>query len=152
MEFEGSRDIQTSRIPRKAIRINHEITHCCSRHESKVQIGRCWVDGSGSRWGFHIVAAETKTDRIEQIGCDDVILFDGHHLAQHGIVKELGLVLVRFALRRFVEEISGENAVLLRKIMISAYREKIFVRDLEDLKSKLSRIASSRNRLIWQRN
>src|SRR6266478_2417958 len=107
MEFEGSRDIQTSRIPRKAIRINHEITHC------------------GSRWGFHIVAAETKTDRIEQIGCDDVILFDGHHLAQHGIVKELGLVLVRFALRRFVEEISGENAVLLRKVMISAYREKI---------------------------
>ena len=79
-------------------------------------------------------------------------LFNRHHLPEHWIVQELGVVLVRLALRRFVEEISGENAVFFREVMISAYREEILVRDLEGLKSKLPRIASRRNRLIRQRN
>ena len=149
MEFEWSRHVQTSRIACEVVRADDDISNRGSRHKTKGRVsGSRALISRGSRGRFHIVAIETETGGIEQIGCDHVVLFDSHHLTKHGVVKELGRVLVGLTLRRFVEQIGGEDAVFVRKIVVRSDGEKIFQRVLECTEPILSRIAAWQRR--WQ--
>ena len=94
MKFEGSRHVQASRVACEPIRADNKITYSGSGYETKARISRVRVDCRGTRRRFHIVTIETKTRRIEQVGRNDVVLFYSHHLTQHWVVKEFGLVLV----------------------------------------------------------
>src|SRR5258706_15528354 len=79
-----------------------------------------------------------------------MVFFYSHHWGEHRVVKKLGLVLVGFTLRCFVEQIRGEYAVLFRKVMIRSNCKKILPGDLESLKPILCGIASRRYGLIRQ--